>query len=142
MYVYSVTILTMGALVPGTWEERSRFMVSDLHRLPSGRGISSQSLLPLLPSQDGDAQRVLSASRDEGLQLLASFSACRVALPCPLPIAILLPKLACSIFAGASLLQSLCDSREQCQAATPCRGSQTTTVPCVHIWMRRKDKTV
>ena len=83
MYVYSVTVLTMGALVPGTWEERSRFMVSDLRRLPSGRGISSWSVLPLLPSRDGDAQRVLSASRDEGLQLPASFSACRVALPCP-----------------------------------------------------------
>ena len=106
MYVYSVTVLTMGALVPGTWEERSRFMVSDLRRLPSGRGISSWSVLPLLPSRDGDAQRVLSAPRDEGLQLPASFSACRVALPCPLPIAILLPKLACSIFADASLLFS------------------------------------
>lgn len=106
MYVYSVTVLTMGALVPGTWEERSRFMVSDLRRLPSGRGISSWSVLPLLPSRDGDAQRVLSASRDEGLQLPASFAACRVALPCPLPIAILLPKLACSIFADASLLFS------------------------------------
>lgn len=44
--------LTMGALVPGTWEERSRFMVSDCAASCQERGISSQSVLPLLPSGD------------------------------------------------------------------------------------------
>ena len=73
------------------WNKTSSFLTS--------RSAKAQGLCPTEVSkkQSGPPNRVGSQH---------SFPACRRALPCPLPIAILLPKLACSIFADASLLFS------------------------------------
>ena len=78
--------------------------LSDLLHLWSRRGVFSKPVLPLSPGR-GCSECPEPIPGMKGFRL-ASFFACRVALPCALPPPILLPTLDRSIFAGASLLFS------------------------------------